>query len=132
MTELKELVKICKGNKIDPWYVEEVALNGGYELADEGLFSYAENDTLNSALSGDIIKAIRDVYFNGEVADLPEEIKLAVDEAIKVLSPSPSGMVTDWLVGISDYPFDLIMSEWIGNDRERALEVYSYLISKER
>lgn len=131
MSELKEIIKVCKDNKIDPWYVESVAANGGYELADEGLFSYAENDTLNSALSNEIRRVIRDVYFNGEVAELPEEIKQVVNEAINELSLSAWGMTTDWLVGIADYPFDVVMSEWIDNDNQRAIDVYNYLLNKE-
>lgn len=130
MTELKEIIKVCKDNRIDPWYVEEIIVNDGYELADEGLFSYAENDALNSVLRIEIRRTIRDVYFNEEVPELPLEIKNAIEEAIKELDCSAWGMIKDWMFGISDFPFDDVMCKWIGNSRERALEVYNYLLNK--
>lgn len=131
MTELKEIIKVCKDNKIDPWYVEEITANGGYELADEGLLSYAENDALNSVLSSEIRRTIKDVYFNEEVAELPVKIKKTIEEAIKELDCSAWGMVKDWTFGISDFPFDDVMCDWIGDSQERALEVYNYILNKE-
>lgn len=81
MNKLKEIIKVCKDNKIDPWYIEEVALNGGYELAEEGLFAYEENEILLKSSEDNIKRAIADVYSSNSSEPLDKTIQECLDEA---------------------------------------------------
>lgn len=131
MNKLKEIIKVCKDNKIEPWYIEEVALNGGYELAEEGLFAYEENEILLKSSEDDIKRAIADVYSSNSSESLDKTIQECLDEAYLETGYQAWSLVKDWLFGVDDYPFDSIMVDWIDNDRERALASYDYLLSKE-
>lgn len=127
---MKEIIQKIKNNNIQPWYLEDLIVSGSYGLVEENVLSYEENEKLFALNEKDLKKEIMNVYFNNEVKDLPEEVKKAADEGMKML-PSAWGLITDWLNGVSDYDFDDIAYEYIDNDEDKAGELYAYCLNKE-
>lgn len=96
----------------------------------ENILTYEENEKLFDLESYTLKKEIMNVYFNNEVKDLPEEVKKAANEGMKIM-PSAWGLITDWLNGVSDYDFDDIAYEYIDNDEDKAKKLYAYCLNKE-
>lgn len=126
---IRKIIEKCKDNKIQPWCLEDLIISGSYWLVEGNVLSLKENGEL-FACEKDLKKEIMKVYFNNEVKDLPEEVKKAADEGMKML-PSAWGLITDWLNGVSDYDFDDIAYEYIDNDEDKAGELYAYCLNKE-
>lgn len=131
MSRLKELVKLCKDHKVNPWYLEDLAFNGSYDLVEDNLLSYEDNAILVNSSDGLLKQAIMEIYFNNDVADLPEEIIETIENAIRETNYEAWGLVTDWLTGVNDYNFDSIMAEWLDNNNDRILAAYSYILNQE-
>lgn len=126
---IRKIIEKCKDNKIQPWCLEDLIISGSYWLVEGNVLSLKENGEL-FACEKDLKKEIMKVYFNNEVKDLPEEVKKAADEGMKML-PSAWGLITDWLNGVSDYDFDDVAYEYIDNDENKAGELYAYCLNKE-
>lgn len=126
---IRKIIEKCKDNKIQPWCLEDLIISGSYWLVEGNVLSLKENGEL-FACEKDLKKEIMKVYFNNEVKDLPEEVKKAADEGMKML-PSAWGLITDWLNGVSDYDFDDVAYEYIDNDENKARELYAYCLNKE-
>ena len=92
---MKEIIQKTKNNNIQPWYLEDLIVSGSYGLVEENVLSYEENEKLFASNEKELKKEIMKVYFNNEVKDLPEEVKKAADEGMKML-PSAWGLITDW------------------------------------
>ena len=126
----KEIIRKCRDNHIQPWYLEDLIMSGSPDLVYENILTYEENEKLFDLESYTLKKEIMNVYFNNEVKDLPEEVKKAANEGLKIM-PSAWGLITDWLNGVSDYDFDDIAYEYIDNDEDKAKKLYAYCLNKE-
>lgn len=128
---MKEIIKKCKDNNIEPWYLVDLIMSGSPDLVYDDILTYEENKKLFNLENYNLKDKIMKVYFNNKVEELPEEIKRAADEGMKV-TRSAWGLITDWMNGISDCEFDRIGSKWINNDTKKASKVYAYCLHKER
>lgn len=97
----KEIIRKCRDNHIQPWYLEDLIMSGSPDLVYENVLSHEENEKLFDLESYSLKKEIMNVYFNNEVKDLPEEVKKVANEGMKIM-PSAWGLITDWLNGVAN------------------------------